>query len=109
VRVLQRLPCEVYVKRLLPAIRAALTYILVNEYGVSSYMVSRLLGVTPATITNYLRGRRGEKELVSKILNDKLARALLNELAKKLRSSGKVEPNDFCSLCSALRGLVNKY
>lgn len=102
------LPCEIYVRNLLPAIRAALATILVNEYKVSLYSVAKLLGVTPASITNYMHGRRGKKDLVNEMLSNESTRRILDEIAKKVYNNEEITPFDYCNLCIILRNLIKQ-
>ncbi|HIP66280.1 MAG TPA: hypothetical protein EYH08_07150 [Pyrodictium sp.] len=97
-------PCEIASKHVVPAIRAALAILLVNEYGLSAYRVAKLLGMTPAAISNYLLRRRGG-ELVDKLLEDAEIRKVLVELAEKLISDDMSESLSFhlCRICRVVR------
>ncbi|HIQ10441.1 MAG TPA: hypothetical protein EYH26_00490 [Pyrodictium sp.] len=97
-------PCEIASKHVVPAIRAALAILLVNEYGLSAYRVAKLLGMTPAAISNYLLRRRGG-ELVDKLLEDGEIKKVLVELAEKLISDDVSEglPSHLCRICRVVR------
>jgi len=97
-------PCEVASKHVVPAIRAALAILLVNEYGLSAYRVAKLLGMTPAAISNYLLRRRGGG-LVDKLLEDSEIRRALVELAEKLISDDLPEglSSHLCRICLEVR------
>jgi len=75
-------PCEVTVKRIIPAIRAALSMLMVKKYGMSIYDVSKALGITPAAVSNYISGKRGEG-LALAFLEDEELRSELEKLASK--------------------------
>jgi predicted transcriptional regulator len=48
------------VRYILPAIRAQIARQLINEYGLRRSEASKKMGVTPAAVTQYLEGVRGE-------------------------------------------------
>ncbi len=62
-------PCEIAAKEVMPSIRASIAYILTNEMKLSKYEVAKLLGITPAAISNYIEKKRGGK-FIDEILND---------------------------------------
>ena len=70
---------------MLPAVRAALSVIMVNELGSSLYDAAKSLGITPAAVSNYISGKRGS-ELASVLLSSNEFREELEELAKRLIS-----------------------
>lgn len=47
------------VEEVLPTLRAHLAALLVSKYGLSKKEAAASLGVTPAAVTQYLKGRRG--------------------------------------------------
>ena len=100
------LPCEEYVKVMLPALRAALALILINDFKLSLYKAAKLLGVTPATITNYLQGRRGKRTLIEKFLTEPTSKRLLQDIARKIYMQQKISQFDYCNLCIALRSVM---
>lgn len=54
-------PCVVVVRYILPAIRAQIARELTNNYGLRRSEASKKMGVTPAAVTQYLGGVRGER------------------------------------------------
>jgi len=100
------MPCEISVRKILPAVRAAVAVVFVKEYGLSSYKAAKLLGLTPAAVSNYLAGRRGY-ELVNAILSDGELKKSVEEIASNLLREGR--PNIeylqalVCSLCRQVR------
>ena len=99
-------PCEVASRRYVPAIRASVAIVLVKEYGFSAYRAAKLLGLTPAAISNYLLGRRGG-ELVNVLLNDSGLRRMVMELAARIAEGSFDSVEELqrmvCSLCKELR------
>jgi predicted transcriptional regulator len=99
-------PCEIASRKYVPAIRASVAIVLVREYGLSAYRVAKLLGLTPAAVSNYLLGRRGG-ELVAVILGNKVLRRMVAELASKI-AEGAIDDAPslqkiVCRLCKELR------
>lgn len=100
------LPCEHASKTIFPSIRSVMAKILVEEFNVSKYMASKILGTTPAAITLYTEGKRGDK-YVKKISSDELLTEILRNAARELLSyyneTGKVNYDlylrTFCSIC----------
>ncbi len=62
-------PCEIAAKEVMPSIRASIAYILITEMKLSKYEAAKLLGITPAAISNYIERKRGGK-FVDEILGD---------------------------------------
>ncbi len=98
-------PCEIASRRYVPAIRASVAIVLVREYGFSAYRVAKLLGLTPAAVSNYLLGRRGG-ELVNLLLSNDQLKKMVFEIASKIaEGSDNIEElvQMMCKLCKELR------
>jgi len=65
------LPAEIETKTLIPALRAILAKKLAQEHKTREDEISKMLGVTQAAISNYIRGTRGDPELIKKLLEVK--------------------------------------
>ena len=92
-------PCEVVVWDVLPGIRAAIAEQLVKK-GLSQKEVSRILGITPPAVSQYVSKKRG----YSIELSDEV-KAAVEKLAEDLRQ-GTVENlvERMCEICRMLRG-----
>ncbi len=104
------MPCELATKKVLPALRAATAIVLVNEYGFTTYRTAKLLGLTPAAISNYLFRRRGA-ELVDLLLSNEKYKKIVEEIASRLVSGASSEEITVyaCLLCREIRSeLVSK-
>ncbi len=97
--------CEVFVRRMLPALRALLAKELIERHGLTQLEVSRILGVSQPLINYYLTGRR--KVPYATVLSRcprvisvvrSVARTLVTEGVK-----GRGDVNVACLLCTALR------
>ena len=65
------LPAEIESKTLIPALRAILAKNLAENHNVREDEISKMLGVTQAAISNYIRGTRGDPELIKKLTAEK--------------------------------------
>ena len=54
------LPAEIESKTLIPALRAILAKKLAEDHNIREDEISKMLGVTQAAISNYIRGTRGD-------------------------------------------------
>ena len=69
--VLMLLPAEIESKTLIPALRAILAKKLAEDHSVREDEISKMLGVTQAAVSNYIRGTRGDPSLIAKLLAEK--------------------------------------
>ena len=100
------LPAEIESKTLIPALRAILAKKLAEEHQVREDEISKMLGVTQAAISNYIRGTRGDPKLIQKLMNDKQVSQLINELSDVLSSDMAYTPSSlakFISLCNYIK------
>jgi hypothetical protein len=95
-------PCEWRVKELLPSIRAALAYILINEYNLPIYRASKVLGVTPAAVSNYLSAKRSKSKIVRSLLDDPESYSELKNWTRKLLNHEMEIGDVICSVCQKL-------
>lgn len=100
------LPSEIEAKSLIPAIRAILAKKLVNEYEMKEEIVARVLGVTQAAVSNYLRGTRGDIQLMNKLNSVLEVMRMTDDIARDLTSNKAYTPNTmakFVELCNYMR------
>ncbi|GBF09279.1 conserved hypothetical protein [Aeropyrum pernix] len=114
------LPCEYAAKNIFPSIRASIAKILVEEYKMSKYSVAKMLGATPAAVSYYISGKRGEK-FVDRIIRDEEIYSIVREAASLLvEAHEREEKSDekelmgklqvlMCKACSRLNMLAQKY
>lgn len=96
---MKRPPCEVIVKEVLPLLRACLANILTKEYGYSIYQASKILGVTPAAVSNYLTARRSDERLINIFLQDSKLYPLIKKYAEELVNNELEVGDVLCILC----------
>lgn len=100
------LPAEIESKTLIPALRAILAKKLAEEHQIREDEISKMLGVTQAAISNYIRGTRGDPKLIQKLMEDKQVSQLINELSDILSSDMAYTPSSlakFISLCNYIK------
>ncbi len=95
-------PCEWRVRELIPVIRASMARVLVKNYGYSIYQASKVLGVTPAAISNYLTSKRSRTGLVEELLSNEHTCKIINDYVSKV-VQGRIDVGDaLCELCRIL-------
>jgi predicted transcriptional regulator len=100
------LPAEIETKTLIPAIRAILAKKLIEEHHIREEEVSKLLGVTQAAISNYVRGTRGDPVLINKLLEVKEVSEMINDICRNLSSNMAYTPaslSKFIGLCNYIK------
>ena len=100
------LPAEIETKTLIPALRAILAKKLIEEHGIREEEVSKLLGVTQAAISNYIRGTRGDPILISKLLAVKEVSEIVDDICSNLASNMAYTPaslSKFIGLCNYIK------
>jgi predicted transcriptional regulator len=88
------LPSEIEAKSLIPAVRA----ILAN--------VAKDLGITQAAVSNYVRGTRGDIDLISKLESVREVMRMIDDIAKDLSTNKAYTPSTlakFVGLCNYMR------
>lgn len=100
------LPAEIESKTLIPALRAILAKKLAEEYKIREDEISKMLGVTQAAISNYIRGTRGDPKLIQKLVADEQVSEMVNDLSDRLASDMAYTPSSlarFISLCNYIK------
>ncbi|OYT51994.1 MAG: hypothetical protein B6U73_00745 [Desulfurococcales archaeon ex4484_204] len=92
-------PCEWKVKELVPLLRAVLAYIMIRERGMSIYQTSKVLGVTPAAISNYLSAKRSKIELVNEFISNEELHSEFSKWVEKLLAEEIEAGEVLCLLC----------
>lgn len=100
------LPAEIESKTLIPAIRAILAKKLTANYEIPEDTISKMLGVTQAAISNYVRGTRGDPALIEKLLQNKKVSKMIEDLSNDLASDRAYTPSSlskFIGLCNYVK------
>jgi len=102
--VILRLPCELVINHLLPALRISLAKELVRNAGMSQVETARILGITQPAVYNYLRSRAKLAGALSQRVEE--VEAVAQGLAKDISRGGIIQQEAMrrvCRLCLELR------
>lgn len=100
------LPAEIESKTLIPALRAILAKKLAEDHKIREDEISKMLGVTQAAISNYIRGTRGDPKLIQKLLAEEQVSKMVEELSESLASDMAYTPSSlskFIGLCNYIK------
>ena len=100
------LPAEIESKSLIPALRAILAKDLAKKHDIREDEISRMLGVTQAAVSNYIRGIRGDPKLIEKLLGEEQVANMINEISEDLSSDRAYTPSSlskFIGLCNYIK------
>ena len=100
------LPAEIESKTLIPALRAIIAKGLAEKHQVREEIISKMLGVTQAAISNYIRGTRGDPELIKKLLEEKQISEMVDDICDNLASDKAYTPSSlskFIGLCNYIK------
>jgi uncharacterized protein len=100
------LPSEIEAKSLIPAVRAILAKKLIREYSLKEEDVAKVLGITQAAVSNYVRGTRGDVELITKLESVREVMRMIDDIAEDLSTNKAYTPSTlakFVGLCNYMR------
>ena len=100
------LPAEIESKTLIPALRAILAKTLAEKHKIRDDEISKMLGVTQAAVSNYIRGTRGDPELIKKLLTENQVSEMIYEISDDLSSDRAYSPSSlskFIGLCNYIK------
>ncbi|MGI0024047.1 MAG: transcriptional regulator [Nitrososphaera sp.] len=100
------LPSEIEAKSLIPAVRAILAKKLIKEYSLKEEDVAKVLGITQAAVSNYVRGTRGDIELISKLESVREVMRMVDDITEDLSTNKAYTPSTlakFVGLCNYMR------
>ena len=100
------LPAEIESKTLIPALRAILAKKLAETHKIREDEISKMLGVTQAAVSNYIRGTRGDPQLIEKLGREEQVAKMLDELSENLASDMAYTPSSlskFIGLCNYIK------
>lgn len=98
-----KIPCELVVWYVLPAIRKDLARELVGTYKMSQTEVAKRFGVTGAAISQYLKNKRGENLLIQESPNNALYIEGIRASAKRLAEDETEFPDEMCRMCKTVK------
>jgi predicted transcriptional regulator len=86
------LPSEIEAISVIQAIRAILARKLIKDYDLKEEVVAKVLGITQAAVSNYLRGTRGDNELISKLGTFQEVMRMVDDIARDLSANKAYTP-----------------
>ncbi|MEM3590941.1 MAG: helix-turn-helix domain-containing protein [Candidatus Bathyarchaeia archaeon] len=100
------LPCESIGRRLTPVFRAYIAKELIEKHGFTQIEAAKKLGITQAAISQYLRSKRGVKDLEEFKDFLPLIESAASEVAGEI-VSGKIDSSrvalKLCELCLSIQ------
>jgi predicted transcriptional regulator len=79
---------------------------LIKEFHLKEEEVAKVLGVTQAAISNYIRGTRGDAQLAAKLAGVEEVGRMVDEIARDLAANKAYTPSTmakFVQLCNYMR------
>jgi predicted transcriptional regulator len=98
-----RPPCEIVVNKVLPHIRADIVKILTQEYHMKQIEVSKRLGITQASVSQYLSSSRGGDKEFHKLFPEMENHA--KDIAERIAIGDTKDAQValICSMCNKMR------
>ena len=87
------LPSEIEARSLIPAIRSLLARKLTTEYDLKEEIVAKVLGVTQAAVSNYVRGTRGDTQLILRLSSTPNIMVMIEDIARDLATNKLYTPS----------------
>ena len=100
------LPAEIESKTMIPALRAILAKKLSDKHKIQEDQISKMLGVTQAAVSNYIRGTRGDPKLISQLSSQKQIVEMIDEISENLASNRAYTPaslSKFIGICNYIK------
>lgn len=99
-----RPPCEVVVKKVLPAIRSILVQELSDRHDMSQTEIADSLGITQPAVSQYLGSSRGSSDLIES-LKDAGLYSELQSLSDEIANGNPDKPQiieKYCKVCESM-------
>jgi predicted transcriptional regulator len=97
---MKKSPCGKAIFETIPLIRKEIACCMIHDYGFKQIKVARLLGLTPAAISQYKCNKRAQTEITNQSILDEI------KLSTKLiiKKGNQIVESEICRLCK----LINK-
>lgn len=102
-----RPPCEIVVNKILPCVRSEVVRILSNTYNMRQIEIANIMGITQASVSQYLTASRGKDKRFWKIFPEiklyagKAARDMVEDLNKI--GNDRNSQSLLCTICRKIR------
>jgi len=102
-----RPPCEMMVNRILPHLRGEIVKILLTKYGMRQIDIAEVMGLTQASVSQYINRNRGKANLLEEVFPEiKIyARESAKEIVEGIVRHGKKNGSNaiICHKCRKIR------
>lgn len=105
-----KIPCEVVVWYLLPTVRKEVARELVTVHGFTQSRVARVFGVTDAAVSQYLKNKRGDYDVVLNNPGFQLVQEEISAAASRIANRGADFSEELCNICLVAKsaGIIAK-
>ena len=93
-----KLPCELIIWYIFPAVRRELVKSLTKDYGFKQKEVANMIGVTDATVSQYLKSKRAKV-----VLSDENIIEQIEKVAKDLAEGNPTSGANICDICKSVK------
>lgn len=98
-------PCEVVVKKILPAVRTIVVKDLNERYELNQTQIAEQLGITQPAVSQYLKAARGDRKLKNNLKKTGLL-TKLRDLSKEIAENGGQKTQiigKYCNICELMK------
>lgn len=105
-----KIPCEIVVWYLLPTIRKEVARELVSVHGFTQSKVAKVFGVTDAAVSQYLKNKRGDYDVVLNNPGYALVQEEISAAASRIANTGTEFSQELCNICLVAKstGILSK-
>ena len=105
-----KIPCEIVVWYMLPTIRKGVAKELVEVHGLTQSKVARIFGVTDAAVSQYLRNKRGDYDVVVNSPGFPMVQEEMAAAASRIVNTGSDFATEICNICMVAKscGILGK-
>lgn len=96
---MKRTLCEYIFWNVIPTIRREIAKSMINDFGLNQKETSKLLGVTPASVSLYVSEKRGHIKITDNIIIGEIKNSAENIIKDKNSSLTK----ETCRICKIIR------
>jgi hypothetical protein len=96
-----KIPCEIIVWYILPAIRKEFAKALIKNHDLTQKKVADKLGITEAAVSRYLSGKRGRGDLA--ILNKEIIEEIRKSTDQIIKGNDTTVVAETCRICNLLK------
>ncbi|MCJ7571537.1 MAG: helix-turn-helix domain-containing protein [Candidatus Thermoplasmatota archaeon] len=100
-----KVPCEIIVWEILPIIRKEFAKSLIKDHGLTQRKAAEKLGLTEASVSRYISGKRGE----IKKLNKEIMQEIQKSTTRICKGDSLILVEEICRICDLFKsnGLID--